>query len=244
MILNLENKDLDTNIYRIISLERLLELFIIQENTLVRPKLWNDPFENFILGSKVESSGGVIDYTIDKRIFGQCWTFHEESDAMWRIYSPNKNGLRVKTTGRKLYESFRKIQRDPPDMSCLGKVEYLTNKELRVRANTIFYKTGIFSENIFESLLLKRKAFTYENEVRLLFTSWDEGNLKDEIYRYGIDPHKLIDQIMVDPRSTNPEFETLRTIIEKATGYKGRIERSNLYSPPEDMVLNSTNLFD
>ena len=59
MYLNLAEKDFDKYIYRVVSLERLVELFVSKENTLVKPKLWEDTFENFILQSPVQLSSGL-----------------------------------------------------------------------------------------------------------------------------------------------------------------------------------------
>ena len=92
MIINIESADLDKKIYRVISLEMLLELFVDGKNTLVKPAEWSDTFENFILKSKVRlQSGKVIQYNYFDRMYGQCWTLQSASDAMWQIYSPNKN---------------------------------------------------------------------------------------------------------------------------------------------------------
>ena len=48
-------------------------------------------------------SGGIgLGIGFKENLYGQCWTKTRESDAMWRIYSPNKNGVRIMTTPRKL----------------------------------------------------------------------------------------------------------------------------------------------
>jgi hypothetical protein len=83
--LNLKNQ----YIYRIISIDRLFELFANNENVLVSPKKWEDPFENFISKSKVlKTDGEIVDFDFRNEIYGQCWSQHKVSDAMWRIYSP------------------------------------------------------------------------------------------------------------------------------------------------------------
>jgi hypothetical protein len=244
MFYNFKESDLDKYIYRIISLERLLELFSTEKNTLAKPEKWEDTFENFILKSKVQLlSGEVVEYNIHERIYGQCWTLHNASDAMWRIYSPNKDGLRIRTTVRRLLESIYEAHpRLPEAKCCLGKVEYLTQNGLMEYANNTFDDSGISVENIFRSLLIKRKAFKHEAEVRLLYDAWDENSSVNKLYIYKIDPHNLISQIMIDPRRSYSEFKTIKLIIEKATGYKGSIKRSLLYSLPKERVLNVTNI--
>ncbi|WP_444894942.1 DUF2971 domain-containing protein [Microbulbifer sp. SSSA005] len=237
----LKEIDLDKYIYRIISLERLLELFATNENTLVKPELWDDTFENFILKRKVKQETGEIkEFDLHNYIFGQCWTLASSSDAMWRIYSPNKDGIRIRVKVRDLISSLHDAQSSkwPKDMTCcIGKVEYLSEDKLMERANSTFSGNGIEVGKIFGSLLLKRKAFEHENEVRLLYQNW-ETEKPGEIYRYKINPHNLISQIMIDPRRKEREFSTLKKIIIKATGYKGDIKRSLLYRLPEDTILD------
>jgi hypothetical protein len=47
--LNIKEKDLDREIYRIMPIHRLLEAFYINKLTLVKPEKWGDPFENLLL---------------------------------------------------------------------------------------------------------------------------------------------------------------------------------------------------
>lgn len=103
----IKQPDYSTKIYRIFSTNRLIELFEKKENALVKPELWDDPFENFIL--KIPEKGSKS--KPNKRGYGQCWTLNFESDAMWRIYSPDKNGVRIQTTIRKLHHSLHSAQK-------------------------------------------------------------------------------------------------------------------------------------
>jgi len=241
MFLNLRNKDLDRRIYRIISVERLLELFSTRKNTLVKPRKWNDPYENFILRSKVRlTSGEIVEYNFHEHFYGQCWTLHRASDAMWRIYSPNKNGIRIRTTIRQLLESLYMSQSDLPDVKCyLGRVLYLNEKKLLDYANHIFDDDGVEVGSLFKSLLVKRLAFEHESEIRLLYYNLGEENSKNELYSYDINPNKLISQIMLDPRLSSIESEELKIRLKEMTGFEGKIKRSLLYSLPKEMVINA-----
>lgn len=245
MYYNFKNSEIDKYIYRIISLERLLELFITNKNTLAKPEKWEDKFENFILKAQVKLVSGEIEkYNHYERIYGQCWTLESSSDAMWRIYSPNRDGLQIRTTIRKLLEDFYDSHPKLPDVECcIGKVDYLNDKDLEERANNTFDDSGISIDNIFWSLLIKRNAFKHENEVRLLYYSWTCENYSDILHKYSFDPHKLISQIVVDPIRSDSEFQVLKKIIRTATGYEGLIKRSLLYTLPKDIVLTTTNLF-
>lgn len=245
MLLGLTKSDMSRPIYRIVTLERLVELFTKNENVLVSPSKWEDTFENFILKSKVKlSTGEIEDYGFHKTVFGQCWTLHNASDAMWRIYSPSNEGIRIKTTIGKLISSM--YQAHPSHAKarcCIGKVDYVTKKKLTWHANNTFDESGLALDKMFKSLLLKRTAFEHENEVRLIYQHWGDDFLDHGLYSYKIDPHKLVDEIMIDPRRSYSEFQTIKLIIERSTKYKGKIKRSLLYQFPKDMVLTVTDDF-
>jgi hypothetical protein len=104
----LDIKDWDATIYRVMPISRFKEIVASGKMGLTRPALWDDPFENFYLKCKVRiSKTEVASLTsISSRWYGQCWTKKRDSDAMWRIYSPNKDGLRISTTIRRLFSAI------------------------------------------------------------------------------------------------------------------------------------------
>jgi hypothetical protein len=104
--LNLPMSHIDRPVYRIISVKRVIELFQRRQNVLVKPSLWDDPFENFILNSHILIEGRKLTLRSRNYVYGQCWTRHAASDAMWRIYSPEKNGVRIRSTPRRLAEGL------------------------------------------------------------------------------------------------------------------------------------------
>ncbi|EKO3656987.1 DUF2971 domain-containing protein [Vibrio metschnikovii] len=241
MYLNLEESDFSTYIYRTIPLNRLYELFQDRENTLVKPSLWEDTFENFVLKTKLrDKQNQVIEYNIHDRMYGQCWTQERASDAMWRIYSPDKQSVRIRTTIGALLDSISMSTVDRAKCGhCIGKVEYVREQELVGRATATFSENGeITFEGLFRSLLIKRRAFRHENEVRLIFCDWSETAGLQNVFKYDIEPHELISQMMLDPRLTYEEAETLKAEIRKQTGYQGDIKRSLLYRLPKSLTID------
>ena len=86
-------------IYRIFTREHFFSLFETSENVLVLPKKWQDPFENVVLNAEVRTINGESGESLfHDNVYGQCWSTHTASDAMWQIYSKNKNAIRVRTT--------------------------------------------------------------------------------------------------------------------------------------------------
>lgn len=240
--LNLNSKDLDRYVYRVISMERLIELYQRKRNILRKPESWDDPYENFILKSKVrESSGEIIEYNHHKYFYGQCWTLHKASDAMWRIYSKNKKGVRIRTTIRKLANSLSQSGVKLPDATCyLGRVRYLSARKITKFSNEIYDDGSVSVDNLFHTLLVKRLAFKHEKEVRLLYSDVTHDTLDME-FSYDINPNELIDQLMLDPRLTAAEYKLMKKQIKDEADVSCRIKRSLLYAAPEEIIINAKN---
>jgi hypothetical protein len=235
---NIEELDLDKHIYRIFKLEHVRSWFESGENVLVSPKLWDDPFENFILNSEAILPGGdKVTFAFRNDFFGQCWTTHKASDAMWRIYSDDKKGIRVRTTIRKLLVSLSLWSGEKANFEAhIGKVQYLSAKKLVKFANTAISEP--FEANDFaRTLLVKRLAFKHEQEVRLLFFSSERRPHPGDKFSYTADPHNVVEQLMVDPRLVVDEAENLKQDLRGWTGFKGPILRSLLYAAPKKMVF-------
>ena len=109
-------------------------------------------------------------------------------------------------------------------------------------ANSTFDDSGVGADKLFRSLLVKRSAFIHEREVRALYYELDDNLFSNDLYRYEIDPHHLVDQIMIDPRKSYEEFIGIKKIIEETTGFRGKINRSLLYALPRDITLDVTDI--
>ena len=68
-------------------------------------KYWDDPYELFLFKQNIYFEGTPhIMKDIEKSNYGQCWSLNKDTDAMWRIYSPQKDGVRLKTSIGKMIE--------------------------------------------------------------------------------------------------------------------------------------------
>lgn len=234
--LNLGKISKDAFIYRIFPLNRFYEMFEEQKNTLVAPKLWDDPYENYVLQSHVAlPTGEYYGFGFKDSYFGQCWTQRTYSDAMWRIYSPDARSVRVRTTINKLANSL--VAQNPKmknDTCFIGKVKYQGNANLTKFSNEV--ATMQPSSSLYaETLLRKRNAFSHEKEVRLIFMD-TESKSEGNIYKYNISTHDLFDQIMIDPRTCKEDFIDIKNAILRRTKFSGEITRSSLYDPPPKLI--------
>ena len=243
--LNLTPSEMSKHIYRIISVDRLVEMFTARNITLTKPHKWDDPFENFILRKArvVSASGKSASFGSGEFVYGQCWSLNNETDAMWRIYAPDKNGVKVRTTIMKLLLAVRGSSEDPaPDSPryphysvSIGKVEYKTNEEITGFLNSqgVLYSEaqGIAAK----TLLIKRKAFEHENEVRLIYHDITRSAQGDSV-QFPFDPLTVIDEIVFDPRMNQSLVDVLSAWF-KESGFKGSILQSDLYRPPKDFTV-------
>lgn len=231
----LNNIDSEQRIYRIFSLSRFEEMIQNQELVLVRPSMWDDPFENFFLNVNVIDTSGELGslQSIKDSWYGQCWTTNADTDSMWRIYSSNKDGVRVSTTVGKLFDAIYDENDKWASLKYfIGKVEYKTKEEISdFMQNTSFSSIAIGGQNdgFARLLCVKREAFTHENEVRILISKTPEEMEKDNscIHKIKIDFEKLFDDICLDPRLPDSEYQKLRCRLISKTQLP--IIQSDLY---------------
>lgn len=223
-------------IYRIFEKEHFFEMFKEKKNTLVLPHVWEDPSENLILKSLIKNikNDGTVEWgeygpTLKYGSYAQCWGAHEAPDAMWHIYSNKKCAVQVETTVGKLIDDLRaacKKTENPGETCRVLKINYRHETELNNQC--IKMRSWSPEELINLSLIIKRKAFEHEREVRLLFISNNEDPQKD-IYKYPVEPHALIDQVILDPQMCPCKYTRFKEEIMERTGLNaGKIKQSTL----------------
>ena len=236
--IELTEKQKNSYIYRTITFSRLVEMFETKQNTLLSPSLWDDPFENFILKAFFDWNGEKVKFSIHDKCFGQSWSFKHESDAMWRIYSPDKSCVRIRTTVNKLAESLSAKCKSHQISAFIGEVQYYPEKRLQIQAkklaSDIMNSTGI---NFAMTLLFKRNSFDHEKEVRLIYLG-DQTDKFNRIYKYEVDPHQLITSIAIDPRATDQLVDVYKHYLRNKIGFKGSVIKSTLYEPPKELIYH------
>lgn len=192
---NLSEDEMNSPIYRIIDYDRLIEMIESKENLLSRPSLWDDPFENLLRHARIQGQSSLYDYpgVFGESIYAQCWSFSEENDLLWRAYSQNKDGVRLKSTPKRLLESVVGSERvieinTNPETETdfvenfkkeleieevisehisvfIGKVQYLKIEEIKKYLSYISLSAKY--QDIIRSVFIKREPFQDEREVRL-----------------------------------------------------------------------------
>ena len=226
--------DLNQKIYRIFNIKRFKEVITKNEMVLVTPSKWDDPFENFFLKANVINENGEIGslQNIAEKWYGQCWTLNIESDAMWRIYSPNKDGVRISTT---IQELFSILWDDNNQFAGLryfiGKLKYKTRSDIENFMRTTSFSDmalGGQNDNFARLLCIKRLEFEHEQEVRLLANDTDNTRGCDGCYRIQFDYKKVFEDVCLDPRLDSQDFKDIKKSIEDL-GCTLPITQSDLY---------------
>ena len=228
--LNLTDAELDKPIYRIMKEDHVIQFFKERRNVLSQVHNWKDKFENFQM-----ALGGVLDglrfeYDFKSDLVGQCWTRHALSEAMWGIYANDASlrYLRIRSTPRKLLTAFVKAHPKMPQDTCfLGKVQYKTERGLKDFLGD-GSQISVSAVRLARALLLKRNAFKHENEVRILYFGKAADCDDRGLYRYEIDPHDMVTQIMADPNRTRANWTKDKARLKKETDFAGEVKRSKM----------------
>ncbi len=163
-------------------------------------------------------------------VYGSSWTTLPESDAMWRIYSPNKQGVKIQSTVGKLKNSIQNLTL-PTDWQ---EVHYSIGRVTYNGFDPIDFDVEGFLSAYPHVFMYKRRPFQHEEEIRaILYRKIDEGQAYPQDFNviYAPTQDNFIESVSIDPRS--PEW-----LIEAVSHYCKRngvsnCEASTLYSKPE-----------
>lgn len=251
--------DPDIPIYRTFPFGRFREVLEQRALVLVAPSLWDDPFENFLVGCTINymQDGKWQQECFDRilrPVYAQCWSLAAESDALWRIYSKidkdpqtgrNKaveyEGVKVRTTARKLLGALWDGSPIQPFDSCfIGLVEYLPQADA---AQRVANEVGRAQLNAFSggrgharALLMKREPFDHEHEIRLIFVDHRDDYGSSRVLPIEIDPSALFEEAVLDPR-LHVDDAREREAELRALGYNGPVAKSDLYQGVLHQIL-------
>ena len=214
----------DSSLYRILGFDRLVQLLESKQLYFSHPSTWEDPCEK------------LIEHRLSPNIFAQCWCRNGVSDAMWRIYSPNQLGVRIRTTKQKLREQLNEASTSDGIRFRIQGVKYKPESKLNYEIEAI---ADALAESFrlsvaFDSLFMKRLAFKHEAEVRVAV--YKQGIELDETplgIGVPIDPFALIESVLIDPRAPDAYVKAYKHFLKEKLGFPGRVGQSALYTGRE-----------
>lgn len=242
-----------TPIYRYLSIHEFCSL-LAGTLRLTCPFSWadgpnGDPWENLLFQTNVVRPVGTPLNTSaeGRKIYAQCWTMTEESDAMWRLYGQG-DSVKIKTTAGALLGAAQAridLERNEIITFKIGAVAYLDE----VHVDNSFATAARFLNGLtepHESTMLKRVAYQHESEVRMVAFDFDDRNRRPEldttnIRAYPGNPYHLditipagsagswIQDAVLNPRLTSEKASRLTDQVAAANFPTERIRQSNLY---------------
>lgn len=217
----------DTVMWRYMNFTKLLSLMEKKTLYFCRADLLGDPFEgsipNTLLDYAPPGYDGPRDYhefDISNRrtwAYVNCW--HEgthESEAMWKLYAGEKDGIAIKT----VFSKFREALVDEHDI-FVSRVQYKN------------YQSDVIPfSNILQFMFYKRISFRHEQEIRAVVMDIRSDMLG---LHNRVEVQKLVDEIVVSPLAEEWFMELVRSVADRYD-LSDRVVRSSCSDKPNFKV--------
>lgn len=212
------------SLYKYMCFEPLVKAVDEKELIFVSPLKWRDPFERRFFQTEYRSRNFVL-----PQIACMCLTNRSTTneEASWKMYvNSNDKALRITYNYKKICDILEQYAATDHCKIYIGKVIYDFDKReiesLHKPSSDDNYKTFFPQqfdiEHYLSLMLIKRKSFQFENEVRVFIVrdagmSFDNGLLRIK----GVDykNNDLISQIMIAPYEPLPDNDTISKFRKK-----------------------------
>jgi hypothetical protein len=183
-------------IYHFLPWSFALEIFNNRYLRLSLVRSWSDPYEQWWCQLLFDQTGRLSNVAAH----GLCWTTTKFDEPAWRMAAFNRSEpiVRIRCNLQAVLGATRREVASTPASAFIGAVSYKRQSDLLRHAQR--FSDGLtkqVSSAAAELLLMKRNAFRFEREVRLL---WLDRVSTETNQRYiRIDPEHDISQVMLSP---------------------------------------------
>lgn len=239
------SKDKST-VFKYMPLDRFVKSVDNKELVFVSPETWYDPFEQLYYGINCTKMGCP-----QKDIVCMCVSSKSSTneDACWKVYAgTSSKSVRISIEKEILLELLDNYAANEGFEVYIGRVDYTFEKtEIKSLHNplspkhSLYFPNNMKLEHYLSLMLLKRKAFSYENEVRIFLV---KDKIKDKLLRISCDykANGLVSNVMLSPyppvreddiafkvreRINTIESDEIKKVLKNKVGC--RIQQSLLY---------------
>ncbi len=233
----------DVILYRYIPITQFWQIYISKKFSLLNPNLWRDPLESPFFNARIQHNTGEIESPFKDRFFAQCFTLNDSSESMWKAYGFGEKlvRLRINVGAIKRLIDFNESKYNIQDF-YLGRVVYLNFEDIKYLFEEVYMPkklTEYFDEEAqARTLLVKRYAYSFEKEIRLIYDAKDSfTNKVRKPVVIDLDIHnigELISEILLDPNLNDHEVDFYKEAWSLVPPHQ--IKKCNLYSK-EDYQL-------
>ena len=254
----------EVTLWRYMSFEKFASILATEALFFTRADKFEDPFEGFIPQAMMDSHKKSVKrvtpneatakmvLTIaenwrNKYVICNCWHQNEEeSMAMWEKYHIRNSGIVIKTTARDLKDSLS----DKHDV-FIGKIGYSSQSTYEDNYTISFAASDLSShkKGIYFPYFLKRKAFEYENEVRIIIDT--QRFIEDHVNKhtretileaefpdicdigmyFNVNVKRLINEVIISPYAEKWVTDTVRSLVHQY-GFDFEVSPSEILDDP------------
>mgnify|MGYP003503459218 FL=1 len=236
--------DVSKPIYKYMDVESAINFLQNKLMSFVEPSSWFDPFEKRFYNADFSA----IPNFKKPKIFASCFTNKATNEAAWVMYSYFKNGLasksiRLEFNPTPFYDMLNQFGLNNNARIVVSRVNYkLSEQTIKALHKKSCTKHQIYFANFdidkfINLMLIKRKAFDYEKEIRIFIIPSDDALDKvDQKKDYHIPITwdntiltDLVKSITISPNCTPLEREMIEKKIEEITNGAIKCRQSSLY---------------
>lgn len=208
-------------------LDRFVNSVKNKQLVFVSPESWYDPFEQLYYGIDCSSRGYITEDIA-------CMCVSEKSstneDASWRVYSEsNDKAVRISIEQTVLLNILEEFASKNGFEVYIGKVNYSFEKRdiknlhiISSPKHATYFPDKMTREHYLSLLLLKRKAFQYENEVRIFLVK-DKITFSNNLLKIDCDYRVLglVSNVMLSPYPpVRPKGDIAFKVREKMNNFE------------------------
>lgn len=246
----------DGCIYKYMTINSVLKCFENRNIMFREPSAWPDKYESRFYNADFSAIISTdAQHICNNKVYACCFTKQSQNEASWKVYRNDKPDndaqrycVQIKLKRTKLREMLNKYAKVNQMRLFEGIVDYLSNyniehlheKELLLKDGSkkpnelyhIYFDT-FTDANYLKLLLLKRKAFEHEKEVRFFLVP-DEIKAKgnDSIFP-NIGWKDLIEEIRMDFNTPSYLYEMFVNKCKVLGIDEKKIEQFDVYNMPD-----------
>lgn len=208
-------------IYKYMPIEKGLQMMENHRFWFANPATWSDPFEKrFLEAEYFHRANSKCKFTWKDRVFCACFTSLASSEAPWKVYSSNSFGIEFAIDREHLFDELKKYSiRNPHFHIFIGDVEYMKTKDIeKTDINKIPFKPALMDSYTTMStkarlLMLKRFAFRYEVETRIIIIKPKSTKELGIFFDYTCSNNQLFRSVTLDPEMGNSTTKVLKEVL-------------------------------
>ena len=246
--------DIHKPLYKYMDVESAMYFLKTVTMSYVEPSSWYDPFEKRFYNADFSA----IPNFKKPKLFASCFTKKSSNEASWVMYSYFKNGLASKSIRFELnpavyYDMLDSYGDLTKTRIIISDANYSLNEQTikALHKRTCSKHSEYFSQfnidKFINLMLIKRKAFEYEKEVRIFIVPTQDTPDEDMKIFNNTDRIKmggdnwllslLVKSIMISPNCTQMETEMIEKMVKEITNGAIKCSQSKLYNSFDPVIV-------